>query len=82
MGISALVGRRGCQHCTTYLYKDFQIEHTFLPPTDWEFVTTNARKEIIDRTWWGYEDGFIDVGCYIEKILKIELSTTTIPLGE
>jgi hypothetical protein len=62
-------------HCTTYLYQEFQIEHTFLPPTDWEFVTTStsARKEIIDRTWWGYEDGFIDVGFYIEKILNFKL---------
>ena len=55
---------------TLYQYQDLQIEQKFIPPADWEFVTRDRSGEIINSTWWGYEDGSIDVGFYIENFLK------------
>ena len=55
---------------TTYQYQDLQIEQKFIPPTDWEFVTRDRLGKIINSTWWGYEDGSIDIGFYIENFLK------------
>ena len=54
---------------TFFQYQDLQIEQIFIPPADWEFITRNSQGEIIDRTWWGYEDGYVDIGFYIEKFL-------------
>lgn len=54
---------------TTYQYNELQIEQKYLPPADWEFVTKNSEGKIIDKTWWGYEDGRISIGIYIENFL-------------
>ncbi|MDJ0899484.1 MAG: hypothetical protein QNJ55_11800 [Xenococcus sp. MO_188.B8] len=54
---------------TFFQYQDLQIEQIFIPPTDWEFIARNSQGEILDRTWWSYEDGYIDIGFYIEKFL-------------
>ncbi|WP_036487295.1 hypothetical protein [Myxosarcina sp. GI1] len=54
---------------TLYQYQDLQIEQKFIPPADWEFVAQDGQGKIIDKTWWGYEDGSIDVGFYIENFL-------------
>ena len=58
---------------TLFQYQDLQIEQIFIPPADWEFITRNSQGEIIDRTWWGYEDGYIDIGFYIESFLKLKI---------
>ena len=62
---------------TLYQYQDLQIEQKFIPPADWEFVTRDCEAsrrhrfgKIINRTWWGYEDGSIDIGFYIENFLE------------
>lgn len=55
---------------TIYKYQDFQIEQKFIPPADWEFTTRDRSGKIINSTWWGYEDGSIDIGFYIENFLK------------
>ncbi len=55
---------------TLYQYHNLQIEQIFIPPADWEFVTKNSRGEIIDWTWWGYEDGCIDIEIYIENFVE------------
>jgi hypothetical protein len=52
-----------------YQYNELQIEHKYLPPDDWEFTTRNSVGEIIDKTWWGYEDGRISVEIYIENFI-------------
>lgn len=58
------------QNTTLYQYQDLQIEQKFIPPADWEFVTKDSQGKIINRTWWGYEDGSIDIGFYLENFLK------------
>jgi hypothetical protein len=55
---------------TLYQYQDLQIEQKFIPPADWEFVTRDRFRKTINRTWWGYEDGKIDIGFYIENFLE------------
>ena len=55
---------------TLYQYQDLQIEQKFIPPADWEFVTCDRQGKTINSTWWGYEDGSIDIGIYIENFLK------------
>ena len=55
---------------TLYQYQDLQIEQKFIPPADWEFVVRDRLGKIINSTWWGYEDGKIDIGFYIENFLK------------
>ena len=55
---------------TLYQYQDLQIEQKFIPPADWEFVTKDSRGKIINSTWWGYEDGSIDIGFYIENFVN------------
>jgi hypothetical protein len=55
---------------TLYQYQDLQIEQKYLPPADWEFVTKDSQGKIINSIWWGYEDGLIDIGMYIENFLK------------
>ena len=52
---------------TLYQYQDLQIEQKFIPPADWEFVTRDRSGKIINSIWWGYEDGKIDIGFYIEN---------------
>jgi hypothetical protein len=54
---------------TIYQYHELQIEQKYLPPADWEFTTRNSVGEIIDKTWWGYEDGRMSVGSYIENFI-------------
>ncbi len=54
---------------TVYQYQDLQIEQKFIPPADWEFVARDSKGKIIDQTWWGYEDGHISIGVYIENFL-------------
>ncbi|WP_036487126.1 hypothetical protein [Myxosarcina sp. GI1] len=54
---------------TVCQYQDLQIEQKFIPPADWEFVARDSRGKIINSTWWGYEDGSIDIGFYIENFL-------------
>ena len=64
---------------TIYQYQNLQIEQTLIPPADWEFITRDSQGKIINRTWWGYEDGSIDIGFYIENFLqrcKQDLSTS------
>ncbi|MBE9044918.1 hypothetical protein IQ255_10950 [Pleurocapsales cyanobacterium LEGE 10410] len=53
------------------------LSRQFIPPADWEFVTRDCEAsrrhrlgQIINSTWWGYEDGKIDIGFYIENFLK------------
>ena len=58
------------KHSTLYQYQDLQIEQKFIPPADWEFTTRDRSGRIINSTWWGYEDGKIDIGFYIENFLK------------
>ena len=58
------------KYTTLYQYQDLQIEQKFIPPADWEFVTRDRMGKIINSTWWGYEDGSIDIGFYIENFLK------------
>ena len=60
---------------TLYQYQDLQIEQKFIPPADWEFTTRDCEASrrhrsgrIINSTWWGYEDGSIDIGFYIENL--------------
>ena len=55
---------------TIYQYHNLQIEQKFIPPTDWEFVTRDRSGKIINSIWWGYEDGKIDIGFYIENFLE------------
>ena len=55
---------------TLYQYQDLQIEQKFIPPADWEFTTRDRFGKTINSTWWGYEDGKIDIGIYIENFLK------------
>ena len=55
---------------TFFQYQDLEIEQIFIPPADWEFITRNSQGKIIDRTWWGYEDGYIDIGFYIDSFLS------------
>ena len=55
---------------TIYQYQDLQIEQKYLPPADWEFVTKDSQGKIINSIWWGYEDGSIDIGMYIENFLS------------
>lgn len=56
---------------TIYQYQDLQIEQKYLPPADWEFTTRDRRSgKIINSIWWGYEDGLIDIGMYIENFLS------------
>ena len=55
---------------TIYRYQDLWIEQKFIPPADWEFVTKDSQGKIINSTWWGYEDGSIDIGFYIENFLE------------
>ena len=70
---------------TLYQYQDLQIEQKFIPPADWEFTTCDcgcgaspkdsaSRRhrfgKIINSIWWGYEDGKIDIGFYIENFLE------------
>ena len=55
---------------TLYQYQDLQIEQKLIPPADWEFTTREPMGKIINLTWWGYEDGRIDIGFYIENFLK------------
>jgi len=45
---------------TLYQYQEFVIEQKFFPPADWEFITRDSQSKIINRTWWGYEDGLIN----------------------
>lgn len=54
---------------TTYQYNELQIEQKYLPPADWEFITTDIKGKIIDKAWWGYEDGKMNIGMYIENFL-------------
>ena len=54
---------------TTYKYEDLEIQQKYLPPADWEFVTKDNKGEIVDKTWWGYEDGEMNIGIYIENFL-------------
>jgi hypothetical protein len=55
---------------TLYQYQDLQIEQKFIPPADWEFTTRDRQGKLINSTWWGYEDGSIDIGFYIENFVK------------
>ena len=55
---------------TLYQYQELQIEQKFIPPADWEFTTCDCMGKIINSTWWGYEDGSIDIGFYIENFLE------------
>ena len=55
---------------TLYQYQDLQIEQKFIPPADWEFITRDRLGKIINSIWWGYEDGSIDIGFYIENFLE------------
>ena len=55
---------------TLYQYQNLQIEQKFIPPADWEFITKDSQGKIINSTWWGYEDGSIDIGFYIENFLE------------
>ena len=61
------------KHTTLYQYQDLQIEQKFIPPADWEFVTKDGQGKIINSIWWGYEDGKIDIGFYIENFLKCKV---------
>ena len=36
---------------TVYQYQALQIEQKYLPPADWEFITTDSQGKIINRTW-------------------------------
>ena len=63
---------------TFYQYQDLQIEQKFIPPADWEFVTRDRFGKTINSTWWGYEDGKIDIGFYIENFLKRSLGGAVI----
>ena len=58
------------KYTTLYQYQELQIEQKFIPPADWEFVTCDRSGKIINSIWWGYEDGKIDIGIYIENFLK------------
>lgn len=58
------------KNSTLYQYQDLQIEQKFVPPADWKFTTRDRLGKIIDSMWWGYEDGKIDIGFYIENFLK------------
>ncbi len=58
------------ENTTIYQYNELQIEQKYLPPADWEFVTKDSRGKIVDKTWWGYEDGEINIGIYIENFLN------------
>lgn len=62
---------RKSPNSTLYQYQDLQIEQIFIPPADWEFVTRDRMGKIINRTWWGYEDGKIEIGIYIENFLSL-----------
>ena len=58
------------KNSTLYQYQNLWIEQKFIPPADWEFTTRDCSGKIINSTWWGYEDGMIDIGFYIENFLK------------
>ena len=57
------------KNTTIYQYNELQIEQKYLPPADWEFITRDNEGKIVDRTWWGYEDGEMNIGIYIENFL-------------
>ena len=60
---------RFTKNTTTYKYNNLEIEQKYLPPADWEFVTRNNEGKVVDKTWWGYEDGKMNIGIYIENFL-------------
>lgn len=57
------------ENTTIYQHNELQIEQKYLPPADWEFITRDGEGKIVDKTWWGYEDGRISIGMYIENFL-------------
>jgi hypothetical protein len=57
------------KNTTTYQYNELQIEQKYLPPADWEFTTKDIEGKIVDKTWWGYEDGKMNIGIYIDSYL-------------
>ena len=67
---------------TFYQYQDLQIEQKFIPPADWEFTTRDRLGKIINSTWWGYEDGSIDIGFYIENFLEPRLKKLFFSLSD